>query len=186
MAMIFCGVTEDNDVHIIDEFYKSHALHNDVYQKLDEWNDYAPTIIVDPSAALFIAELDSRGANAIKAENAIEVGIGRVRNLLANKKITVESKCKNFLNEIYGYTLEENGKPVKIHDHLMDTLKYLANYLLSPEMNQKAPKLFSYEDWVSKEHRKLVKSGDLEELARFKRETSGNMDWFDPVAEEMA
>ena len=185
MAMLLIGSDEDNNVHIIEEFYMSHCLHSDVFNKLDQWMDKAPRIIVDPSAALFIAELESRGADAVKAENNITVGIGRCRNLLANNKITVEPSCTNFLNEINGYTLDDKGDPVKIHNHLMDCLKYLCNHLYSSEMNMKMPKLFSYEDWVSKEHKKLVKSGDFEELTRFKKQTSGELGWFNIAEEEM-
>lgn len=184
MAMILTGVDDDNRIHIISEFYKKHCLHQDVFERIDEWKNFKPTIIVDPSAALFIAELESRGEDAVKAENSIPIGIGRVRNLMANEKVTVEPDCFNFLNEINGYTMAENGKPVKIHDHLMDCLKYLANYLLSPEMNQRPPKLFSYEDWVSKEHASLIKAKDDEGLINFKRETSGDPRWFDVISEE--
>ena len=184
MALLFAGVDEDNRIHILDEFYQSHCLHNDVFEKLKDWDEKSPTLIIDPSAAMFAAELQDREYEVIKADNAIPVGVGRVRNMIANEKITVEPKCINFLNEMNGYTLESNGKPVKIHDHLMDGLRYLCNYLQSPEMNMKIPKLYSYEDWATKEKKRLIQEGNVEELIKFRNEVDGNNVWFNPVQQE--
>jgi len=88
------------------------------------------TIIVDPSAASFIAQLKKDGFMVIPADNAVLDGIRWVATLLEKELLLVCSKCTNTIKEMSAYIWDEKAqkvgedKPVKAHDHAMDSLRY--------------------------------------------------------------
>ena len=87
-------------------------------------------IIIDPSAASFIAELKKRNFKIKKAKNAVLDGIRLVGSLLLMDKIKIYSECENTLKEFFSYVWDEKAslkgedKPIKQHDHAMDALRY--------------------------------------------------------------
>lgn len=89
-------------------------------------------VVVDPSAASFIAELKGRGYRIRKAANDVADGIRYVASLLSLNKIAVCSCCENTVKEFASYIWDakaaERGedKPVKKSDHCMDALRYFA------------------------------------------------------------
>lgn len=89
-------------------------------------------IVVDPSAASFIAELKGRGYNIRKAKNDVADGIRYVASLLTLDRIAVCSCCGNTVKEFASYIWDakaaERGedKPVKKSDHCLDALRYFA------------------------------------------------------------
>lgn len=93
------------------------------------------SIIVDPSAASFIAELRRRGLYVIPADNAVLDGIRRVSALLSRGEIRISSDCKELLNEFGNYVWDKNAslygdeRPVKQFDHSLDALRYFVNSL---------------------------------------------------------
>ena len=93
------------------------------------------SIIVDPSAASFIAELRRRGLYVIPAENSVLDGIRRVSALLSRREILVCTDCKELLNEFGNYVWDKNAslhgdeRPVKQFDHSLDALRYYINSL---------------------------------------------------------
>lgn len=98
---------------------------------LDEWlHGLKPTIVIDPSAASFIAELKKRGYHIKKAKNSVLDGIRFVASLLMKKKLKFCEGCKNTIKEFGAYIWDikasENGedKPVKKFDHAMDAVRY--------------------------------------------------------------
>ena len=101
---------------------------------MKEWLDgiWPEKIVVDPSAASFIAELKGRGYSIRKAKNDVTDGIRYVASLLTLNKIAVCSCCENTIKEFASYTWDakaaERGedKPVKKSDHCMDALRYFA------------------------------------------------------------
>lgn len=88
------------------------------------------SIIVDPSAASFIAELRKRGYKIRNAKNDVLDGIRFVATLLNQEKIAFLSECKNTILEFNSYIWDtkasERGedKPVEQHDHAMDAVRY--------------------------------------------------------------
>lgn len=88
-------------------------------------------IVIDPSAASFIAELKKRGYKVKKAKNDVLDGIRYVASLLNRGMIGIHKSCKNTIMEFNSYTWDakasERGedKPVKQWDHCMDALRYL-------------------------------------------------------------
>lgn len=97
----------------------------------------AKAVIVDPSAASFIAELNKRGFTVIQADNAVEDGIRLVATLLNTERIVFSQSCKNTIMEFASYIWDpkaaERGedKPIKQHDHAMDAVRYFCYTILN-------------------------------------------------------
>ena len=87
-------------------------------------------IIIDPSAASFIAELKKRGYAIKKAKNDVLDGIRFVASLLNEGKIAISDQCPNTIKEFGSYIWDQKAsehgedKPIKQHDHAMDALRY--------------------------------------------------------------
>lgn len=88
------------------------------------------SIIIDPSAASFIAELRKRGYRIKKAKNDVLDGIRFVAMLLNQEKIAFSDACKNTILEFNSYiwdvkaSAKGEDKPIKQHDHAMDAVRY--------------------------------------------------------------
>lgn len=101
-------------------------------QDLREWlsGTEVNRVIVDPSAASFIAQLKKFGFNIKKANNSVLDGIRLVSTLLNELKLFFDRSCSNTLKEFGSYTWDakaaEKGedKPIKEHDHAMDAIRY--------------------------------------------------------------
>lgn len=97
---------------------------------------HVKAVIVDPSAASFIAELRKRGIHVKKAKNDVENGIRVVGNALNLGKILFSDKCENTIVEFSSYIWDvkaaERGedKPIKQHDHAMDAVRYFCYTIL--------------------------------------------------------
>lgn len=93
-------------------------------------------IVIDPSAASFIAELRKRGYTIKKAKNDVLDGIRYVATLLNQGSIAFSSDCKNTILEFNSYIWDakasEKGedKPIKQHDHAMDAVRYFCYTIL--------------------------------------------------------
>jgi len=87
-------------------------------------------IIVDPSAASFIAELRNRGFIVKLADNEVLDGIRIVSSLLEHKKIRINKACRGLRSEMQSYVWDDKAaehgeeKPVKQLDHGPDALRY--------------------------------------------------------------
>lgn len=94
-------------------------------------------VIVDPSAASFIAELRKRGYKVVKAKNEVEDGIRLVGTKLNQDKIVFSESCVNTIKEFGSYIWDakaaERGedKPVKEHDHALDAVRYFVYTILN-------------------------------------------------------
>ncbi|MDU0940158.1 MAG: PBSX family phage terminase large subunit [Clostridiales bacterium] len=94
-------------------------------------------IIVDPSAASFIAELKKRGYRIKKANNDVLDGIRFVATQLTGGSIEINYKCENLIREFAEYVWDEKAadrgedKPVKEFDHAMDALRYFCYTILN-------------------------------------------------------
>lgn len=100
---------------------------------LQEWLDgiVPERIVIDPSAASFIAELKRRKYRIKKANNAVVDGIRFVASLLNQDKIAIYESCKHTLREFASYAWDEKAadrgedKPIKQNDHCMDSVRYM-------------------------------------------------------------
>lgn len=95
----------------------------------------ACAVIVDPSAASFIAELRSRGVYVVQAENDVLDGIRKTSTLFQTGKLKINETCSGLLDEIGTYIWDEKAslrgdeRPVKERDHGPDALRYYVNSL---------------------------------------------------------
>lgn len=87
-------------------------------------------VVVDPSAASFIAQLKQSGFRVKKARNDVLDGIRFVGTQLNLGKIRFLDSCENTIKEFSSYTWDEKAvdrgedKPVKEYDHAMDAVRY--------------------------------------------------------------
>ncbi|MGM0169027.1 PBSX family phage terminase, large subunit [Enterococcus sp. AZ135] len=94
-------------------------------------------IIVDPSAASFIAELKKRNLSIKKAKNDVLDGIRFVGTMLNEEKIMFSKDCTNTLKEFSAYIWDtkaiERGedKPIKQNDHAMDAVRYFVYTIIA-------------------------------------------------------
>jgi phage terminase large subunit len=85
-------------------------------------------VIVDPSAASFIALLRKRGKyHVVPADNAVADGIRETATAMQLGKIKVSPACKAWIKEAQGYVWDETAaddRPIKENDHAMDDTRY--------------------------------------------------------------
>lgn len=103
-------------------------------------------IIVDPSAASFIALLKKNRFKVLKAKNEVIDGIRNVARLLNEEKIKYNDCCKETFREYASYTWDEKAtargedKPNKENDHQMDGDRYFVNTVVVTNNKVKAVK----------------------------------------------
>lgn len=140
---VFLDVYDDGDTIRVDREYR-WASRQEHRQKTDK--EYADdliefmgepecTVLVDPSAASFIAELRGRGVYVRDAENDVLNGIRRVSQLFHMRKLLVNRRCTGLIDELGVYSWDDKAaargeeKPVKERDHGADSLRYFCNSL---------------------------------------------------------
>lgn len=109
---------------------------------LKKWLDGTriKAMIVDPSAASFIAELRKRRYKVIKANNDVLDGIRLVGMLLNLEMLIFSSSCTETIKEFASYIWDEKAaehgedKPVKQHDHGCDAVRYFVSTVLSSKV----------------------------------------------------
>lgn len=90
-------------------------------------------VIVDPSAASFIAELRQAGFTVRKGRNDVVDGIRRVSTALQKKKLLFSPDCKDCIREFALYRWDEKASedtPIKENDHAMDDMRYFVNTIM--------------------------------------------------------
>ena len=93
-------------------------------------------IIVDPSAASFIAELRKRGLRVRQANNEVIDGIRNVATALNEGMILYNDCCVETFKEFNSYVWDEKAaergidKPLEKNDHHMDADRYFVNTIL--------------------------------------------------------
>lgn len=145
-AMVFLLWNKGTDGvwYCVDEYYYSGRDRK--VQKTD--SEYADDlvkflngreifqIVVDPSAASFIAELKKRGFRVKKAKNDVSNGIRLVSTMLNQCKIKFFSKCRNTIKEFSVYAWDPKAStrgedaPIKQNDHAMDAIRYFIYTIL--------------------------------------------------------
>ena len=132
------GIDNDDRMYIIDEFYESH-----IKKVLDPLNNYKDKYnfrmsFADPSEPKLIDEVDDGHIPIQKAVNDIIPGISEVSNRLkvredGKPRLYVCANCVNTIKEFENYRYPdkkedrpEQEKPLKVLDHLMDAIRYVA------------------------------------------------------------
>ena len=109
--------TDEEYAQALDEFTEGIG---DAYNKL--------RVIIDPSAASFIALLRKRGKyHVIPADNAVADGIRETATAMKLGKIKISPACENWKKEVQGYVWDDTAgddRPIKVNDHAMDDMRY--------------------------------------------------------------
>ncbi len=128
----YCG--RDKGVMRTDEEY---------YQALVELAGGLPItqVIVDPSAASFIATIRSHGLFSVrKAKNEVLPGIHLVATLLAGGVIQIGEGCRDAIREFGLYRWEEKGEQDRVckeNDHAMDDIRYFCATIMRRDRKTK-------------------------------------------------
>lgn len=100
-------------------------------------------VIVDPSAASFIASLRKRGFSIQKADNDVLDGIRRTSVYLKNGNIKVHRSCSDAIAEFGLYRWDDKAASdavIKENDHAMDDIRYFCNTILRYKIGKPAYK----------------------------------------------
>lgn len=120
----YCG--RETTVQLTDEQYA------DEVDKLTKGYNISK-VIVDPSAASFIAELKKRNYSVLKAKNDVIDGIRVVSRFLEKGNIKIHSSCKDSINEFGLYSWNDKSSTdevIKDNDHAMDDIRYFCNTVM--------------------------------------------------------
>ena len=120
----YCG--RDRGRCLTDEEY---------YEELEKLARDTPVeqVIVDPSAASFIALIRRKGRFSVrKARNDVLGGIRLVASLLQAGALQVSRECADCIREfgLYAWQDGPQDSPVKENDHAMDDVRYFCNTVM--------------------------------------------------------
>lgn len=154
-AALLLGISAEHDaflkptprLFLIDEYYFNSKVEqrqlapSEQSREIKDWieADHLPPnsprltprfVILDPSAAPLRTELAQQGVSTTQADNEVLYGIRTLASLIADRKLIVTDRCKNFIREAPGYswdpkeTLLGKDKPIKVNDHAIDAARY--------------------------------------------------------------
>jgi PBSX family phage terminase large subunit len=96
-------------------------------------------VIVDPSAASFIASLRKRGYAIRKANNDVLDGIRRTAVYLKNGNIKIHRSCADSIAEFGLYRWDDKATSdtvIKENDHAMDEIRYFCNTIMKNKVRK--------------------------------------------------
>ena len=139
-----CGlwcVNGDRAVRIKEYYYsgretsiqKTDEEYADEVDKLTEGYSIS-RVVVDPSAASFIAVLKKRGYSVLKAKNDVIDGIRVTSRMLEKGNIKIHSSCKDAINEFGLYSWNDKASTdevIKENDHALDEIRYFSNTIMT-------------------------------------------------------
>lgn len=144
--------------YAVGEYYHSGRETNEQKTDEDYYNELCKLadankidrckLIIDPSAASFIALCRKRGRFTVKpAKNDVIPGIQAVSSCLQAGSIKFSRKCKRTIQEFGLYRWDEKStedKPIKENDHAMDCVRYhiFTNQLHKPQVCNPANSIF--------------------------------------------
>lgn len=110
------------------------------------------TVIIDPSAASFIALLRKRNHRykVLRADNDVSNGIRETATAMKTGKIKISPDCVNWKKEVQGYVWDEKSgedKPVKENDHMMDSVRYMVKTMRIAKVKEKYIPLHERHGW---------------------------------------
>lgn len=88
------------------------------------------SVYIDPSAAMFSAELRKYGIHTVGADNNVEQGILSLIDVFSTGMLLINPSCVNLVREIQGYVWDPKksklgyDEPLKVHDDAIDALRY--------------------------------------------------------------
>lgn len=141
-----CGMLDayltDDCLYIDREYYwDSDAEHrrkvdteyvDDYFTFVERQTEFYPTTIIDPEAAPFIEAMKQAGVMVTLAKKDVLSSISHVSTLFKKRTLRInKDRCPMLVKELAGYAWDEKAalhgeeKPIKIHDDLIDPLRYI-------------------------------------------------------------
>ena len=132
------GDGEDRRMHICKEYYYDGRKERRQKTDAEYANDFQDFIgdtrlrcvVVDPSAASFIAQLKKDGWHVLQAKNDVFEGICMMSTVIKQGRFTLDPSCQHTRRERQSYMWDEaaaargEDKPMKIDDHTCDRDRY--------------------------------------------------------------
>ena len=129
------GIQKTDDEYLRDieqRFAEVIARHRENHVKI--------TVIIDPSAASFIALLKRTDwAKVLPAKNDVLNGIRETATAMNCKRIAIMDYITEFKDEAGGYVWQDGDgeeRPIKENDHLMDAMRY---FVMTMHVNKQTP-----------------------------------------------
>ena len=143
-------VNDGQAVRVAEYYYSGRGsskqkTDEEYYQELEKLagNRAIHSVVVDPSAASFIACIRRHGRFSVrKARNEVLPGIRLTAAMLQAGVIKIGASCSDAIREFGLYRWEEKGevdKPIKEHDHAMDDIRYFCATIM--RRNREAKRL---------------------------------------------
>lgn len=91
---------------------------------------HGATVLIDPSAASFKAQVRQIGIRVLDANNSVLDGIRNIATGLNAGRLLIHESCKHLLEEFPGYVWDPKAqllgedKPMKQADHALDAIRY--------------------------------------------------------------
>lgn len=132
-AAIWGALDRDKDtLYLYAEHYRGQAepvIHASGIKSKGEWINGA----IDPASAgrgqadgkQIIKIYHAEGLHLFPADNTVEAGINDVWQRLSTGRLKVFKSLSNWRSEYRMYRRDEQGRIVKVNDHLMDATRYL-------------------------------------------------------------
>lgn len=147
-AILTIRISGDERVHIEREFYRRNMGSRDIVQAFEDEADAVnpEAIFIDPSAAMIIDDLIADGYPVENATNDVQYGIQTVTSALP--RLTVDPSCIHTIAEFESYQYPDEArstsdKPIKQHDHCLDSVRYALVGALEPAVDIAA----FYDSW---------------------------------------
>jgi len=146
-AGLWCVLDGGKAVRIKEYYYdgrgeRSQKTDEEYYQELVKLAGDKPirSVVVDPSAASFLARLRSqREVKGVEANNDVLNGIRLTANLLKSGKILIHRECRDTIREFALYRWDEKSpedRVIKENDHAMDDIRYFCNTVLAKKQKK--------------------------------------------------
>lgn len=139
-AAVALGLGADQRLHIASEWRwaskdEQRQLTDAEYsRRLRSWMAAGkfgdPWVIVDPSAASFITQLNEDLLTPVRADNAVADGIRTFASLIATDRLRVHVSCDALIDELASYSWDPKQmqlgleSPLKVDDHGVDAARY--------------------------------------------------------------
>jgi len=111
--------------YVEERLYESHLTNADLIDWLKQNHESRIPIYADSAEPQRIEEIRRAGFSVIPADKSVKDGIDYVQA----QRLMISPVSQNLIKEIRGYKWKEkNGvvfdEPVKVHDHVLDSLRY--------------------------------------------------------------
>lgn len=129
-------VVREREYYYDSQSEKRQLTDDEYYAALERLagEDDIECIVIDPSAASFIALINKKGRFAVrKADNDVLSGIRFTGSALKNGVIKIDFGCKDIIREFSAYVWDDKAdedRPVKQNDHAMDDMRYFCYTVL--------------------------------------------------------